>query len=181
MKSQNKQEEPITSQVTINHWMIKPKASGTTAQDLHNDAKEYFMWCEKNPIYKQEIIKQTGQSMVVEYPRPFNLPALCIHCGISVGYLNDMAQNPQAQEFYMVAQWIMQVIYAQNLEYGMVGIFSSVLTAKKLNLGVSEETKESGAVIQINRIIPPGEKPLAENEFDETSKRETTNEQSEKS
>jgi len=42
---------------TINHWMVKAKSSGSKPEDLWNDAKDYFMWCEANPIYKTEVIK----------------------------------------------------------------------------------------------------------------------------
>ena len=75
---------------TVNHWMVQAKTSGTTAETLWNDAKEYFMWCENNPIFKQEVVKQTGLVVNTEYPRPFNLPALCLHCGVTVGYIVDI-------------------------------------------------------------------------------------------
>lgn len=156
---------------TANHWMVRPRIQGTTAQDLFESAKEYFMWCEANPIYKDEMIKQTGKIDTVSYPRPFVLQALCLHCGVTVAYIADMVKNANAGEYHQVANWIVNVIYTQNLEYAMVGIFSSVITAKKLNLGTSdEEASRRPGIINI-QIIKDGNVPeLAENEFDNLPK-----------
>jgi hypothetical protein len=153
----------MNSDNTINHWMIKGKVSGDTAESLWEDAKQYFMWCEQNPIYKDEIIKQTGAITAVAYPRPFNLAALCIHCGVTVGYINSIAKNKQAGEFHLVAQKILSVIYSQNLEYAMVGIYNANITAKKLNLGSDEEGGKAPAQINI-QVIENGAPQLLENE-----------------
>lgn len=150
---------------TINHWMIKSKSSGTTPEDLWKDACEYFMWCEQNPIYKKEVVKQTGSVTEIEYPRPFNLPALCLHCGITVSYLIDMSKNKGAGDYHMVAQKILQVIYSQNLEFAMVGIFNAQITAKKLGLGEDAEKSSVPAVIQIN-VIKNGSPELSDSEFE---------------
>lgn len=151
---------------TINHWMVKAKTSGTTPEDLWNDAKEYFMWCESNPIYKDEMIKQTGQVVPVYFPRPFNLPALCLHCGITVGYINDMARNKAAGDYHLVAQKILQVIYSQNLEYAMVGIFNANVTIRKLGLGAEDDKSNLPAVVQIN-VVKAQE--LSDSEYDRDS------------
>jgi len=132
--------------------MIKSRASGNKPEDLWDDAVEYFMWCEANPIYKQEMIKQTGDIVDIKYPRPFNLPALCLHCGITVQYMNDIARNSQAGEYHLVAQKILQVIYAQNFEYSMVGIFNANMTIRKLDLGREAEGGGSGATIHIEVV-----------------------------
>lgn len=155
---------------TVNHWMVKSKSSGSTPEALYEDAKQYFMWCESNPIYKNEIIKQTGLEIRAEFPRPFNLPALCIHCGVSVQYINEMARNYGAGDYNKVAQWILQVIYAQNLEFAMVGIFSAVVTAKKLNLGSIDESKDLPAVVNLTLVKSDETPQLGENEIEETVK-----------
>lgn len=151
---------------TVNHWMVQAKTSGTTAETLWNDAKEYFMWCENNPIFKQEVVKQTGLVVNTEYPRPFNLPALCLHCGVTVGYIVDMSKNRAAGEYHLVCQKIMQVIYSQNLEYAMVGIFNANVTAKKLGLGEDSEKASIPSVIQISVIKSDDTPALADNEFE---------------
>lgn len=153
---------------TINHWMVKAKVSGDSAESLWEDAKEYFMWCERNPIYKQEMIRQTGALVDVAVPRPFNLAALCIHCGVTVSYINSMAKNVAAGDYHLVAQKILQVIYSQNLEFAMTGIFNANITAKKLNLGVNDDEGKVPATVQIN-VIENGAPPLLENEQESKS------------
>lgn len=151
------------SSKTINHFMVKSKVSGDTAEDLWNDAVEYFLWCERNPIYKDEMVRQTGEIVAMEVPRAFNLAALCIHCGVTVSYINSMARNQNAGDYYYVAQKILSVIYSQNLEYAMSGIFNANITAKKLNLGESDAEGKAPAIINIS-VVNDGAPPLLSSE-----------------
>jgi DNA-packaging protein gp3 len=154
---------------TINHWMVVGKSSGTKAEDLYEDAKEYFMWCEANPIYKEEMIKQTGQMIQIEIPRPYNLPALCVHCGVTASYVMEMARNSNMGEYHQVAQWILACIYAQNLEYAMVGIFNPLVTSKKLMLGTTDDAGKTPAQIKIEVVKIEGVPSLATSEFESES------------
>lgn len=149
---------------TVNHWMVKAKVSGSAAEDLWNDAVEYFMWCESHPIYKEEMVRQTGAVANTKAPRPFNLPALCIHCGVTPAYIVDMARNKAAGDFHLVAQKILAVIYSQNLEYAMVGIFNANVTSKKLNLGTPDDEGGKAAATVNIQVIENGAPPLLENE-----------------
>lgn len=112
------------------------------------------------------MIKQTGEIVSAVMPRPFNLPALCLHCGVTPGYINDMARNSKAGTLSLVCQRILMVIYSQNLEYAMVGIFNPVISAKKLNLGANDEQGRTAATINIE-VIKGGTVPeLADSEFE---------------
>lgn len=154
------------SDQTINHWMIKSRSSGNKPENLWDDAVEYFMWCEANPIFKTEVIKQTGGQITTEYPRPFNLPALCLHCGITVQYLNDISRNSQAGDYHLVAQKILQVVYAQNFEYAMVGIFNANMSIKKLDLGSDVDTGKSASTIHIEVINIEDAPKLSSSEYE---------------
>jgi len=156
---------------TVNHWMVKARSSGNRPEDLWNDALEYFMWCEANPIYKEEVIKQTGAVVATQYPRPFNLPALCLHCGITVQYINDIARNSAAGDYHLVAQKILQVIYAQNFEYAMVGIFNANMSIRKLDLGRDVDGGNGATTVHIEVIKPDDMPKLSNSEFE---KSETT-------
>jgi len=156
----------MTNSDTVNHWMVKAHAGDGSAEQLWESACAYFMWCEANPIYKDEMIKQTGDIVSAVMPRPFNLPALCLHCGVTPGYINDMARNAKAGTLSLVCQRILMVIYSQNLEYAMVGIFNPVISAKKLNLGANDEQGRTAATINIE-VIKGGTVPeLADSEFE---------------
>ena len=147
--------------------MIKSKTSGNKAEDLWEDAVQYFMWCEQNPIYKTEVIKQTGATVTTEYPRPFNLPALCIHCGVTAQYLNDISRNAQAGDYHYVAQKILQVIYAQNFEYSMVGIFNANMAIRKLDLGGDAEGVKTASTVNIE-VVKDGPR-LSRSEYEKTN------------
>lgn len=167
---------------TINHWMIKAESSGTTPECLWNDACRYFMWCEANPIKYQEVARQTGLPYTVTKPRPFNLSALCLHCGVTIAYMREMAKNRDAGEYHLVVQKILQVIYSQKLEYGLVGVYNAPLVAKDLMLGVSEEGGKLAAVINIT-VLENGQPKLAkdENSFEFPKSQKLENENRENS
>lgn len=151
---------------TINHWQVQSQISDGSAEALWEAAKMYFMWCENNPIYKEEMIRQTGELVSSITPRPFNLPALCLHTGTTPGYITDMSRNIKAGDLYLVCQRILMVIYSQNLEYAMVGIFNPVIAAKKLNLGVNDEQTKVAATINIEVIKNDDTPQLADSEFE---------------
>jgi hypothetical protein len=108
------------------------------------------MWCEKNPIMAEEIVRQTGARVKADKIRAYNLPALCLHIGCSVAYILDTMNNSNAGEYKQVCERIMQVIYAQKYEYAMAGIFPAIMVTRELNLGSEEEQKKT-AIIQITQ------------------------------
>lgn len=164
MEKKNENERFIDE--TINHWMIRAKSSGSKPEDLWEDAVAYFMWCEANPIFKQEVIKQTGAVIMTKFPRPFNLPALCIHCGVTPQYISDIARNSESGNYFFVANKIMQVIYAQNFEYSMVGIFNANMAIRKLDLGGDDGGMKSTSTINIEVIKIEGTPQLSNSEFE---------------
>lgn len=149
---------------TTNHWVIENKygAIELTAKDLVERAKEYFAWSESNPIMRPESNKSNGTTFVVEIPRAFNIPALCLHCGITVPYLKEISKNQANVEYFLVAQWILQVIYAQKFEMAMAGVFNPVLAAKDLKIGDQDSLAKLPAVIKIYSI--EGESPALVND-----------------
>lgn len=164
MSSSKQTGTELTNRTTINHWMIKSKGVGTTAEDLWEAAKEYFMWVEANPITKQEMIKQTGAMVTVELPRVFNIDALCVHLGVSEGYLQDCAMRKETGDFHMVAQRIFHIIRAQKYEYAAVGIFNANMVGKDLGFGDVDNKPRVPAVINIT--VDESGPPLLTNEGD---------------
>lgn len=150
-KNGNLDDKPVHT----NHWMIKSTGAGSTAEDLWEAACLYFAWCETNDLHKPEMIKtgaDTGKTVYADIPRPFTVTGLCIHCGITIHYLREMAKNRDGGAFYEVAQRILAVIYTQKLEYAIAGIYNAPIVGKELRIGEEEPGGKMPAIIQITSV-----------------------------
>lgn len=122
-----------------NHWEKIDQGgikASNTPQELWNTAREYFKWCDSNPIIIPRLVtngKEAGRSFDEKKIRPYNVKALCLHCGISEEYLNDILRNGGGEWLFVVKNMLM-CIWTQLFEMGALGEFSPIFTAKALNM-----------------------------------------------
>lgn len=143
-------------QRTKNHWeelfVEGIIGAGQTAEDLWKAAIKYFKWCDDNPIYRSEMLrsgKDAGKILQLPIQRPYNVSALCLRIGISQAYLYDAAQSQEQNDYYFVANQILQICYAQRLEGALVGIYNPIIAGKELGLGDTSTTSKSSPIIKI--------------------------------
>jgi len=113
-------------------WITAP----VTAQDVWNKAKEYFKWCDLNPILVPRTAltgKEVGKKFDEAKIRPYNVKAMCVRCGLTEEWMNDVLQNGSGEMLHVV-KTILMLIYVQMFEMGMIGEFSPIFTAKALNM-----------------------------------------------
>lgn len=162
---------------TENHYLRHSTGVGKSGEDLWTAAVGYFLWCEGHPVYKPELIRSgdnAGTVINVPYPRPFLLDALCIHLGVTSRYIKETAKNPEANDFYLAAQRILQVIYTQNLENAIVGVFNAPIVKAAYNVGSGEATGKLAAIVNI-QVIEQGAPKMLSNE--QSSEEQKTKEQ----
>lgn len=165
---------------TENHYMKHSVGIGQTGEELWAAAVGYFMWCESKPIYKPELIRTgelAGTVTQIPFPRPFSLEALCIHLGVTSQYIRETAKNPNAKDFYFVAQRILQVIYTQVYEHAIVGIYNAPLVKAAHNIGENDSTGKLAAIVNI-QVIEQNAPLMLTNEQDaedEKSKEQKSN------
>lgn len=133
--------------------------SSTTAQGLWDNAARYFKWCDENPINIKKTIpagKSVGTVFFEEHPRPYTVKGLCLHCGVTERYLNDCKRNTDVNnEFYVVVNRILYIIFSQNQEFAMIGEYSPIFTMKVLGLDRPENNMErSPARVEIITGLP---------------------------
>lgn len=124
------------------HWKMMnydiASIRNETAQDLWNNACNYFKWCDEHPIKVKRLLgsgKLAGQSSDEFHARPYTVKGLCAHCNILEEYLRDIRATKNDQsEYYHVVSKILYLIYIQNVEGAMIGIYSPMFTSKVLML-----------------------------------------------
>ena len=113
-----------------------------TAQWLWEGARDYFKWCDDNPIVTQKVItsgKEVGKLVKLQTIRPYNIKALCIHLGVTMEYFRDVrALDDESSIFYQTVSKILYIIYVQNVEMGAIGEYNPIMISKLLNLDKEE-------------------------------------------
>jgi hypothetical protein len=142
-----------------------------TPEILWQAAQEYFRWCEKNPWYKQEQLKQPkiikdkegNQKLIsiVEIPtaRPYTLGGLCIFLDVNSQYFNDFKNSllgdkeekieeggrahskTLKKDFSLVISRIEEIIRTQKYEGAAVGAFNANIIARDLGLADRQEVE----------------------------------------
>lgn len=170
-----------------NHWEVVDLGVniGTgdiTPEMLWQNACRYFQWCDDNPIKAKKSItagKEVGKEVKVKISRPYTIKGMCLHCNIDERYLKDIRNTKETgSDYFIVVSKLLYIIYVQNVEYAMVGIFNPVFTSKILNLDKEESSPQtikiemvaglptlSGSELEILEKLEK-EKPFQENTED---------------
>jgi hypothetical protein len=144
------------------HWTRVSDARingiGHSPEDLWNAALAYFMWCDKNPMYKPELVKSgdnAGQIYNVPIDRPYTLRGLCLHMGVTQDYLYEVSKSKEKNEYFFVVKTILDIVYTQVLENTLVGNYAQVAAIKHLRLDRQDDSSKPNPTVNINVIEGP--------------------------
>lgn len=133
----------------MEHWEIVSNGQivvDKTAEDLWENMCSYFKHCDDNPITVKRTAtsgKDVGKKIGVEFKRPYTIEGMCLHCGISRRYLQEIGQSKMVDdEYYIVVERAMYIIRTQNLEYAMVGEFNPIITKALLNIDTGDDAPQ---------------------------------------
>lgn len=142
------------------HWQVLNGGKtivSNTAQELWNNAIEYFKWCKDYPIKYKRVLtsgRDAGTKIEMEATRPYTVRGLCLHCGITEEYLLElMMVKDRSSLFYIVSSRIRDIIYTQNVEHAMVDVFNPIFTSKVLNME-KEETPSGAIKVEVMHGLP---------------------------
>lgn len=124
-----------------NHWEVI-NAGGqqiiNTPKQLWEAVVKYFKWCDDNPIVSKRTLtsgKTQGIKVDVEYVRPYEIKAMCLHCNISERYIKDLKESHAVDsEWVMVMEKILYIIYNQNVEGAIVDLYNPIMVSKLIGL-----------------------------------------------
>jgi hypothetical protein len=151
---------------TNQHWEVVAngiKAEIVEAKDLWELALVYFQWCDANPIQRPEMLRSGAEAGTIKYipiPRPYTLSGLCIHLGLTKEYMYGVSKSEQKNDFYFVANKLLEIIHTQKLEYTYAGVYSPVVASKELGLQFLPSPEKQSPVINIT--VEEGPKLLAD-------------------
>lgn len=104
---------------------------------LWEAAKEYFEWCEENPITDP---RSFGGKQQIQ--RPFTMQGLCSYLDCSTGYFRTFkATQDQKKDFLAIIERIEEAIYQQKFENAAIGVYNQNIIARDLGLVERSESK----------------------------------------
>jgi predicted nucleic-acid-binding Zn-ribbon protein len=161
----------------MEHWQIIANGQvviDRNAEELWENMCSYFEFCDNNPIEAKRTItsgKGAGNKVKVEMKRPYSVKGMCLHCGISEAYLDDIRQSKSKDDmYYIVVERALYIIHTQLMENALVGEFSPQLTSKVLTL--DNPGNEPSGAIRVEIVQGTPELANSENEVLENIKME---------
>lgn len=161
--------------ITKNIWAMADVVKSQTAEELYINALRYFELCDRNPIYKPELIRAgalSGTVMNTPLQRPYTMSGLCLHLGCSQDYLVSCARSETQNDFYFVANKLIEIIKTQTTELALVGVVSPIISAKILGLDTTTKADPISPNIYIS--VESSGPALSSSEFEEKQLPEST-------
>lgn len=135
------------------HWKVVDSGAtvvSTTPEQLWQSAVDYFRWCDENPIKAKKTLpsgKAGGSKVEIEYNRPYSIEGLCLHCGITKRYIEDIKQtNDKNNLWFQIMEKILYVIYTQNLEGALVDLYNPIIVSKVLGMDKTDKADDDRPV-----------------------------------
>lgn len=104
-----------------------------TPELMWEAAKEYFEWCESNPLI--ELDYKGKDAVRVELPkmRAFTMQGLCLYLDCNVGYFNDFKKTCN-YDFSVIITRIEEIIFNQKFTGAAAGFLNPNIIARDLGL-----------------------------------------------
>jgi len=100
---------------------------------LWKQCKQYFLWCEENPLFEHKVFHAQGQITHTKVPklRAYTIGGLCIYLNITTrtwnGYKKDI-------DFFPILSHIESVIYNQKFTAASADLLNANIIARDLGL-----------------------------------------------
>lgn len=126
------------------YWQLRSKHGRdklfATPELLWEAAKEYFEWCDNNPVLKEDYVGKDANRVERQLQRPYTISGLCVYIDASRQWWNEFRGNA-SKDFLVVLSRIEEIIYSQKFDGAAVGVFNQSIIARDLGLVERTESK----------------------------------------
>lgn len=128
-----------------------------TPDELRQACDGYFAWCEANPVRgARNVWKKKRKGLKGDegsddgtqdnlLPRPFTFEGLCLHIGIA-DWTDFVSKNKEREGFAEVIAYVRNRIRDNQISGGMIGIYSSSLTARLNGIAENLQVNEKPSI-----------------------------------
>lgn len=134
----------MAAEIGNTYWKLRSKHGRdklfSTPELLWEAAKEYFQWCDNNPILKEDYVGKDALRVKRELQRPYTISGLCIYIDASREWWVKFKQNAD-KDFLLILTRIEEIIYSHKFDGATVGVFNQSIIARDLGLVERTESK----------------------------------------
>jgi hypothetical protein len=120
-----------------------------TAESLWDAAKQYFKWCDDNPIRVKDWVGKDADQVDRIKPTPYSLAGFAIFIGASRNWFKEfrIARKEQNDtDILAVCARIEDICFTQQYNGAVAGVFQWGMVARALGIADKQETTLNGAV-----------------------------------
>jgi hypothetical protein len=113
------------------------------------EAYSYFEQCNKNPWYKNEVVKggpNAGKILKVPTQRPYTIKALCIYLNITEQTFLNYEKDENYQDFFEVFTHVREIIENNQLEGATVGAYNANIIGRLLGLADKQDINQNQVI-----------------------------------
>lgn len=111
-------------------------------EELWEKAKEYFKWCDENPLKEEKLFHFQGKITrdTINKMRAYTQKELCLFIGVNEVYLSqfDEEKAGRNKEYAKIITRIRDIIYTQKFTGAAADLLNPNIIAREL--GLSEKT-----------------------------------------
>lgn len=140
-----------------------------TPKELWEAGKEYFVWCDENPLQEEKLFAFQGKitSETVDKMRAYTLLGFSLRTNVASSYLRalksvsnkkvaeskDKKQVKEAQEYLTVIKWIEETVYTQKFEGASADLLNARIISRDLGLIEKRDVTSDGEQITPQIIV----------------------------
>src|SRR5690606_35163598 len=132
------------------YWQLRSKHGRdklfATPELLWQAACEYFVWCDNNPVLKEDYVVKDADKVQSELQRHYTISGLCIYLDVSSVWWAKI-KGSATEDFLQVLSSIEEIIYSQKFDGAAVGVFNQSIIARDLGLADKKEVENTGNII----------------------------------
>lgn len=144
---------------------------------LAQKADDYFLWVDRNPEKRAELVKYEGsaQQEEVDLKRPYSMTDFSHFCNVSHAYFRNFAAtlrakgesaSAQDREYLAVIDMIKEKVESQQLSGSMTGHFNANIVSRLLGLIEKKDVTSGDQPLQAPQIVVQASGPSLANSED---------------
>lgn len=118
----------------------------STPEELLEKAYSYFIWCDKTPLKRSEVLKggvKAGKVVKISLDRPYTLVGMCNYLGISKRTFDNYEER---KDYLPITTYIRDIIQQNQIEGAVVGNYNANIVARLLGLVDKQEVESTGGI-----------------------------------
>ena len=107
---------------------------------------EYFVWAERNPMIKTELIRSgilAGTVGYIPVDRPFTVEELCQFINLNPSTWQKYKSDPGYVAYHETCQWAEEVIRNRKIQGAYIGIYNPLVATRDLGLVDKSESEQT--------------------------------------